>query len=75
MTKDLTKRFLMVMKFAMPLLYLVMGLMLLLTDVFGTGAGKFRPALGILLIGYSVFRSWRIIADPTNRKENETESE
>lgn len=56
----------------MPLFYLAVGLLLTFTNFLGEATGKFRVILGILLIGYSVFRTWRIIKDPANKKENES---
>ncbi|MCX6226705.1 MAG: hypothetical protein NTV01_18480 [Bacteroidia bacterium] len=61
-----------IMRYVMPLFYLAVGLLLTFTKIFGKETGKFRFTLGILLIGYSVFRTWRIIKDHENLKENGT---
>ena len=72
MMTDFFKQILKYMRYVMPLFYLAAGLLLVLTGFFGEDTGKFRLVLGILLIGYSVFRTWRIIRDPENQKENES---
>lgn len=66
------KGILKVMWYIMPLFYLAAGLLLTFTKFFGDETGKFQLALGILLMGYSVFRAWRIIKDHKNQEENET---
>lgn len=67
----ISNRILRVMRYVMPLFYLVIGLMLAFTNFLGDETGNFRLPLGIVLIAYSIFRTWRIIKDPANIKENE----
>jgi small-conductance mechanosensitive channel len=69
------KQFLKIMRYVMPLFYLVIGLLLTLTQFLGEETGKFRLGLGILLIVYSVFRAWRIMKDPVNSEQNEPSSD
>jgi surface polysaccharide O-acyltransferase-like enzyme len=58
-------------RYAMPVFYLTIGLLLTFSQSIGAEAGRYRIILGILLIGYSVFRTWRIFKDPVNKEENE----
>jgi positive regulator of sigma E activity len=69
------KQFLKIMRYVMPLFYLVIGLLLMLTQFLGEETGKFRRVMGILLIVYSVFRAWRIMKDPVNSEQNEPSSD
>jgi hypothetical protein len=68
-------RLLEIMRFTMPLLYLVIGLLMTFTKFLGEETGKVRVTLGILLIAYSLFRGWRLIKDRENLRENETSTD
>jgi len=57
--------------YIMPILYVVVGLVILFTDFFGKETLKIRLALGILLVAYGVFRAWRIFKNPDNQTKNE----
>lgn len=69
------KGMLKVMRYVMPLFYLAIGLALTFTNFLGEETGKLRLPLGILLIGYAVFRTWRVVKDPLNSEENETSTD
>ena len=71
----LFKRILRIMRFIMPLFYLAVGLLLTFSKFLGEETGRYRLVLGILLMGYSVFRAWRVLKDPVNFVENETSTE
>jgi positive regulator of sigma E activity len=63
------------MQYVMPLFYLMVGVILAFTGFLGEEAGKFKVPLGILLMGYSVFRTWRLFKTDQNTEENEASAD